>query len=449
MVQDRNLSRRSTFVLSYIEGAFFAMMVGSSESFVMAYLSAYRFPTFQIALASTLPIFVASFLSALIPNFVSSPRIKSSVELSVGTQILGLIGFCSFVIFKLDFAFLLLSLCLYWVGGTLAAPLWLDWMAGWLPISKLRSFHSRRNSFVMVITVVTFLSSSFLFQSFDKEFSFLLLFIVGLGSRIVSLVLLQFQTSPQAAHTTHSSFDEVRKLKAKPWLLHALLVLVFFKFTVGTSSPFFIPYKLTDLKLPISMYIWLTALPFVGRALILHQIGYARNSISAIAGLKIAIFSIALLPIMYAFSRDRIPLGLTELFGGAAWGLFEISLIVYIQSQFKGRARSITGLHNCIMAGGAALGALFGSHLLELFDQSFFWLFAASTIFRFSSFLAVVWIFRRHPQLSASPSDYRTVLSSVLSLRPSLASTGRIFLTRKRKPDKITETTRQDILSDT
>ena len=103
------------------------------------------------------------------------------------------------------------------------------------------------------------------------------------------------------------------------------------------------------------MYIWLTALPFVGRALILHQIGYARNSISAIAGLKIAIFSIALLPIMYAFSRDRIPLGLTELFGGAAWGLFEISLIVYIQSQFKGRARSITGLHNCIMAGGAAL----------------------------------------------------------------------------------------------
>ncbi|PIR22352.1 MAG: hypothetical protein COV44_08035 [Deltaproteobacteria bacterium CG11_big_fil_rev_8_21_14_0_20_45_16] len=449
MAHDRNLARRSAFVLSYIEGAFFAIMVGSSESFVIAYLSAYKFPTFQIALASTLPIFVASFLSALIPNFISSNRIKSSVELSVGTQILGLIGFCSFVLFKLDFAFLLLSLCLYWIGGTLAAPLWLDWMAGWLPSSKLRSFHSRRNSFVMFITVATFLSSSFLFHSFDLKFSFLLLFIIGLCSRIISLVLLQFQQSPREAQTTVSSFDELRRLNAKPWLLHALLILVLFKLTVGTSSPFFIPYKLGELNLPLSVYIWLTALPFVGRALILHQIGYARSSISAIAGLKIAIFSIALLPIMYAFSRDRLPLGLTELLGGAAWGLFEISLIVYIQSQFKGRARSITGLHNCIMAGAASLGALFGSHLFELFDQNFFWLFISSTVFRFSSFLAVVWIFRRHPQLNASPSDYRTVLSSVLSLRPSFASTGRIFLARKRRPDESTKTTRQDVLSDT
>lgn len=388
-------------------------------------------------LAASLPVFIGALSSSVIPRLVGQERLKAALLCCVALQPLGLalilLGLMGYL--PKQFA-VLVGLSLYWTGGMSSAPLWIDWMSQWIHRFKVTQFHSRRNSFVTFISLLAFSASSLLFLKWsDEGFVTKLLLIIAIGARVVSWLLLFVQTSPPPRRAYSSEADsQVFPSKIPAYLFGFFILIVLFKASTGVASPYFIPFKLNELKIEMSLYVWLTALSFLGRSLILHQIGHFKTIFSPFVGMLFSMLGISIVSSLYLFSSSSYWLAAVEIFGGVSWGLFEISLLAILLKELGNRSRKVNSLLAAVMAlavvGGASVGALIIDH-----SEGYASVLISSSVLRFVIFVAVAFYCSRHPQLRRSAFEYRQFLSSVLSLRPSFSLVGRIIpiLDREKK----------------
>ena len=149
--------RRKTLGFSQLEAGLYALMVGCSETFALYYAVKRGIAQQDFAVISSVPILLGAIANWLIPQFVPTRFVKHALLLTVFTQICGLAGLFHSVGAENHFAWILISLSLYWIGGLAANPLWIDWMSGWLPQERLSRYLSRRNGFVALMTVIAYL----------------------------------------------------------------------------------------------------------------------------------------------------------------------------------------------------------------------------------------------------------------------------------------------------
>jgi hypothetical protein len=433
----RNLLRGS-----YWEGALYAIMVGSTESFALYFALKSGISYSDLGLLSTLPIVFGSICQWVIPQFVRDNNARFLKLFCYGIQVLGILALIQATRSPLPRYWLFSGLSLYWIGGMSSGPLWLQWLSSEIPPKVFSIFFSKRNAFVSIITVFAYLSTSVFLSNGQDLHRFLAAFVVGALARTLGLAAQAWISRPSVSAANNPHFP--REILRDPGdssprfinpdkvpIIEMFLFTIFFRVASNISSPFFMPFMVRELKYSLLEYTALTSIPFVGRFLFLSNWGRSMDGMKPFIGLTIAGFGISTLPALWVtFPVYGFLLSL-ETISGMMWGGFELCCLMVLRMKYGTKSLKPIALHMALMNLGATLGAKMGGHLLEG-GLGFSKVFYLSSGLRF--IVTTLFLLR----ISSLPLTYQSIrahrefLSTVLSIRPSMANLGRILWLRRR-----------------
>jgi MFS family permease len=409
-------------------------MVSLTESYALVYFVGVESDPIWLGILSTLPILLGAVAQAVVPFAVATHHRWKGVMVSVVIQVLGLL-----LLVTQTWAFhnglFLLALTLYWVGGSAAAPLWVDWISDWLPRDERNTFLSTRSGFINAVMLIGFMGASgYLYWMDRSAFSYFVIFLAGSAARVLSLYFLS--KHPPRVRPWHRPYvrsaDVATDIPFDKGPLASLIVYFFMlKFTVSIASPFFLPYMLQHLKLSIVDYSLITAAPFLTRWIFLTQWGPILNRMSKYTLMLITYLGIGMTPWVWTLSNSVVFLIAVELFSGFVWAGFEMSSMLAIYSVEHKNPGRVFGLVFAMGALGGVLGGYLGGWLLTL-DMGYQTLFELNSGMRLLVLIGIFVHAISTKILPTSPKYYRDALFTVLSIRPSFGNIHRL-LPRPRK----------------
>ncbi len=410
-------------------------MVGMAETFALYYAVKQNIPLTQLALLSTMPLLMGSLSQWILPQIVKDSGVRSAKLGFYVVQILGLLCLCKAVMSPNFYPWLFVALSLYWIGGLTAGPFWIQWMVGEVPSKAFGGFLSKRNAFVALCTLVAYLGTASYLDKHSQSQNFLIVFGIGTLARVLSfacqIILSRAQINWPESRARVSP-QRIEQLRSPIIWMIGLTAL--FKTVVTMASPFFLPYMMNELHFGIPEYVGLTAIPFVGRFVFLAGWGRASQDLRPFVGLQIACLGIAIIPAIWAARPPFYVYVISELLGGFLWGGFELCAILIVQRFRPKNTLRTLGLHMSLMSAGSVLGAWIGSKWMQSGQHTFVDLFLLSSSLRLCVAALMILVFLRLPATRVRLQVYGEYLSTVLSLRPSLATVGRMIAAPRRKP---------------
>jgi hypothetical protein len=437
------LTKKNVLFKTYFEAIFFALMVATSESYALFYFTKQGLGHFQVALMSTIPLLMGASFQFIVPKILKDRYVAYGILASIFTQIigLGLLVYCAYrPIEEFSFPLLLAGLSCYWVGGQTCAPLWLDWVSR-LTESKeeFGKYLARRNTISTLLIMVFYFSFSLLI---DAHFyiPFFAVFSVGLSARVGSFIYQSYLTCKSMPLIKDTFADEFVREEVddsdneflKP-LFAFFIWTALFRFSVNLSAPFFLPYMVGELEFTTIQYVCLTSIPFLGRALFVHNWGRASTGIRSFWGIQLACVFISVIPLLWTFHQNIFYLAGLEFFSGVFWGGFELTVVLMVQNFAGKNVRKYLGIHMALMTLFSVLGAMCAAMLLR-FGLEYTELFRLSTGVRLLVSFGLIYTAAKFSMTKLSKQETLPYLTSVLSLRPSMANIGRIVLPSRRRP---------------
>ncbi|MBN8554580.1 MAG: MFS transporter [Deltaproteobacteria bacterium] len=341
------------------------MMVGSSETFAFYYAVKRDVTETQLALLTTAPVLLGALCNWLIPYWTKHRHLKGGVLSSVFIQILGLLGLLVSIHLSQPFWTIFISLSLYWMGGLTASPLWIDWISGWLPHGRFGRFYSRRNGFVAMMTVVTYLLASFLLSGENNISIFKIVFSAAIIFRSISLLMLCLQKTAVTRRPIKDSTEPLSAIFRSRLIFGMILFTVLFRYVSNFATPFLTPYMMNELHFDLRAFAWITAVPFLGRMISQSHWGELSRKNLSLPALQVSMIMIAGVCLVWSMAKSIEVLTIAEISSGIFWGAFELFTIVMIQEFLPGDARGIIGFHICLTNLAATLGAMSGAFLLN------------------------------------------------------------------------------------
>ena len=431
------------YYLTYLDGIFVALTVASSESYALYYYSKVGLGSLEIGILSTLPILIAALTQLLIPRWANTRiRLNQGLIASIVVQILGLVGIFYSSLANPSFPLILAAITLYWIGGQNAAPLWLDLTCNIIKRAEYARYLGRRNTFIILVTMIAYIFFSYLVR---RGYDFSDLFFFGLLMRGVSLLLNillikrfhgKSSDGPEPLPTTLPTFQIPSDIVVDSALKAFLRWGSLFRFFVAVSSPFFILYMVRDLDLSVSSYVWLTAIPFLGRALFQPFWAIISRQGFGFQALQISLICASLLPWGWTFSVNFLYLLILQFVSGVVWGGIDLVQLLLIQDHHHGSSRELIGRQNAFFTFFSTIGACYGGWLL-MHGMDSFGIFRLSSLGRLLSALILAYHFRQFPISKIGIRKTTQHLVSLLSMRPSFVFLYRLLPPGKRIPSPI------------
>ncbi len=407
--------RRRVLRYCYWEGAFWALMTGIAENYGLFYAVKRGLSPHEVALLTTVPMFLGALSNWLSPwIFRRFSQLKLGIIITASIQVVGLGCLVWAVKSEGYVGWVFWGLCLYWMGGLGATPLWIDWMSAWLPQERFGRFYSRRTSTLAIVTLVAFMGTSLWIARQNSLHIFLYVFGLAFLARVASVILLAIQPTPR------SKWEESRSLFEKPrvWSWRSILIFMgaaaIFKFVVNLSSPFVLPYMVKTLDLSIFDIAIANGAAYFGIVLMVTSFAEAMRNFRPIMGFQIMMILAALNCLAWSFVRDLVSISFLQFLSGFTWAVFDLACILIFQANFPGMARQILGIHMSLSGLAVIAGSYVGARLLdsgvsyiELFWISGEWRLIVALIF----FLISLFLWRDY---SVPLKDYRGFLKTAL-----------------------------------
>jgi MFS family permease len=368
---------KQTVKLSHFEGGLYALMVASTESFLYFFALKQNISTFELAILSTLPLFLGAIAQLFIPKLVSDKYLGMSVVWTMLMQIFGVLGILYTALVQFDFSILLLSTCIHFIGGLSSSPLWIDWAARIIPRRNFRKYMANRSSYTWSLILIFYISLALLIEN-TTWFKLSYVFVIGAFARIFSCSMQALiikgrfskQISEKFSHSSHAqSTKSFFQFEIPSFIKSLLFVFIFwtalFRLSVQVSGPFFVSYMLKDLKLSLTQYVILSSIPYFGRAIFFNFWGRVGRGNHAFYSLILTIFYISIIPIVWTFSRSYFYLIATEVLAGMAWGGLELNQVLMVQNFVHKRSRDLLGAHMALTNFFGVIGALIGSKIID------------------------------------------------------------------------------------
>lgn len=384
---------KQTVKLSHFEGGLFALMVASTESFLSYYAIKQNITPFELALLTTIPLLCGAIAQIIIPKIISDKHLAASIVWTMLIQIVGVLGILHTVYKAFSYNHLLFYACIYFIGGQSSTPLWIEWASRIIPKRNFRKYLANRSEFTWYLILFFYISLALLGQ-YTSWFKIITIFIIGALARIFSCVV-QFLIIRKHVPTgiikkINHQENYVIDPKIKKTIFTFIILTALFRMCVLMSGPFFFPYMLNELHLSMTSFVILSSMPFLGRAIFFSRWGRRGTLFSPFLGVIIAGFYIAIIPIIWTFSRNYFYLLGFEIISGIFWGGFELNQIMMIQNFIHQKSRVYLGAHMALTNFLAVLGAVIGSYWLNN-NYSYYTVFRLSALFRLSviMFLAI------------------------------------------------------------
>lgn len=415
---DRRLNRDLT--VSVGDATSFGVMVGVGETYIPAFVLAIGLGEIFAGLITTIPLLIGSLLQLISPWGVERFRShRRWVAVCAGLQ-----GLC--------FVPLIIAACvgrispvmamavtsLYWGAGLATGPAWNTWIGRVIPRPIRANFFARRSRLQQIATFAGFLLAGISLQMVGRGSEavpmFAALFLLAGLCRLVSTGCLWLQSEPQPipAGAGRFSFRHAAAQFTGGPTSGLLWLAVSMQAAVYISGPYFNPYMLKVLNFSYAGYAILLGTSFVAKFACLPLWGRYAHRHGAQRLMWIGSFGLIPLAGSWVFSDNYIYLVSVQVISGAAWGAYELALMLLIFETIPERDRTnVLTLYNVANSVALVLGSAVGAVVLMIGDVSkgsYLWVFGLSTCVRL---ICTLWLWRLPPMTTvADPSSSALVL---------------------------------------
>jgi hypothetical protein len=380
--------------LSVGDGSAYGVMIGVGETYLQAFVLAIGMGEVFAALIATVPQLTGSLLQLVSPFAIRHLRShKLWVVVCAGLQ-----GLCFLPLLVAAWSgsisqpavFLVASL--YWATSLGTGPAWNTWQGTIIPHQIRAKFFARRARLCQATTLAGFLAGGFALKtgqaSGNEVQVFAALFATALVCRMISTACLMLQSEPFPIppEMRFLSLGEQWQRFSRGPSGRLLTFAVSMQVGVFIAGPFFVPYMLKELGFQYHHYALLIGASYVAKFVTLPWWGRLAHVTGAHRLLWIG--AVGLIPLAggWAVSDNYFWLLALQLVAGAAWGAYELALVLlFFETIPETERTSLLTLYNVANSVALAVGSLIGAAILNglgISATSYLWVFGASTFFR-------------------------------------------------------------------
>ena len=376
------------------DGSAYGLMVGAGETYLQAFVLAIGMGEVFAALIATLPQLIGSLMQLMSPRAIKwIGSHKWWVVTCASIQ-----GLCFVPLILAAWAgeisqgAILVVTAFYWASSLGAGPAWNTWQGTIIPRQIRAKFFAHRAILCQMTTLAGFLGGGFGLQAGKSAGNhvpvFAILFGVAMLCRILSTLCLVAQSEPFPipAEMQFLSLKQQWRRFTRGSSGRLLLFAVGMQVGVYIAGPFFVPYMLKELSFQYHHYAILIGASFVAKFISLRWWGKLAHRTGAHRLLWIG--SLGLVPLAggWVVSSNYVWLFSLQLVAGAAWGAYELALVLlFFETIHETERTSLLTLYNVANSIALAVGSLIGAMILNglgISAVSYLWVFAASTFFR-------------------------------------------------------------------
>ncbi|MFW9950796.1 MAG: MFS transporter [Candidatus Thorarchaeota archaeon] len=309
-----------------------------------------------------------------------------------------------FIIIALLFQFTLLQEYLPWIlmgffliymlGAGVMNPPWFSVMGDIVPEDYRGRYFAKRNLITNSVALLGILFLSFSLDWFDFQgllfFGFIIIFILGLGTRLISAFLFTQHYYPpynfeKIDHVkTSEFFKELPKSNFGKFTLFVSLLI----FGQWIAGPFFSVYMLNELQFDYSTFIVINLSSSLVGLFIFPILGKISDKFGNVILIKIGGLIIPIIPLLWLFFNT--PMGIIlgpQLLSGVGWTAFNLATANFIFDNITSKKRGkYIALYNLLLGIAITLGGLAGSFIISFisitFMNEYHFLFLLSSIVR-------------------------------------------------------------------
>ncbi len=403
---------RRDLSMSVGDGTAFGVMVGIGETYVPAFMLFVGMGDVFAGLITTIPLLVGSILQLVSPWAVRTlGSHRRWVVICAGMQGLCFLPLLAAALLGTIAPWIAMIVAtIYWGSGLATGPAWNTWQGTLVPRSIRTHFFARRARLQQIATLVGFLIGGFALEygrrssSGTQALIFVGLFATAAICRGLSTACLAAQSEPTPipAGLRWLSWGETWQRASSGSTGRLLLFAVVMQSGVYVAGPFFNPYILKTLQFTYAEYATLLGASFVSKFLLLPLWGKLAHKVGAQRLLWAGAIGLIPLAAGWNVSSNYVWLLVLQLFAGAAWGAYELALVLLFFETIPERERtSVLTLYNLANSAAILFGSAIGAVILQwgaVTAEAYHWVYAASTLMRLLAVIQLA-LFR--------PSDMR------------------------------------------
>ncbi|MBI4802212.1 MAG: MFS transporter [Elusimicrobia bacterium] len=435
MAPPKNCVRQSVDA-SLKDGAFWALMTGFVEPYIVPFALALGASTLGIGFLRSVPALLGSLFLIFNERFVARlGSCRKAVFVNVFTQALaaGAGALSAFLPAPYGLLFFIAAVTVYTLSGAMSNPPWAALMGEYLPASRRGEFFGFRYQLVgLTFFAAGFAASAVLAVSAPAPAAygkspltgFVLIFALAglfrLGSAYYITRMYEPRTGFHLPKTVPASFwsifdfDSVR-LRAMFLLTFVLLGAAFL------TAPYFSVYVLKELHYGYLKYTFLVTVGPLMTYLFMKRWGRLADAFGSVKVLRLSFLLIPTVPLFWAVSRNFIYLSLVEVYSGVIWGAYLIGINNFLYdaagAALRTRANACFGfISGLAQFGGAMLGGWLYEVLPAWHGSPFIILLIISGVLRFFAFSLFLRLVKEDHKSKPAP-DYQLALF-LLGLKP-------------------------------
>jgi MFS family permease len=388
------------------DGAAASVMVGIGETYLPAFVLALTANQVASGLVATLPMFLGAMVQLVSPYAVR--HWHSYRRWVVLCAVFQAAAFLPLVVAAWSGSMPCVAVfaiaSVYWGTGMAGGSSWNTWVGPLVPSRVHARYFARRTLLSQSAQVLAFVAGGVSLQwgtAWGEPLRpFALLFLAAAMSRFLSSYVLSIQSEPcppgdeLVTLKLRQLASRVRQDRIGRMLLYMLAV----QSSVQIAAPYFTPYMLRHLEFSYWEYVVLICAAYLAKIACLPWLGRLIDRWGAKHVLWLSGLAISPVPALWLVSDSIAYLLGLQMFSGAVWGGFELSmLLLFFETLPRHQRVSILTVFNLANATAVLLGSLAGGMLLSAMYSSpqAYW-----TIFVISSFarLAALGLLVRLPQ---------------------------------------------------
>lgn len=419
---------RRSLRLSVLDGALYAVMLGTSESYLGAFAVALGHDSQALAILSTLPMVVGAFAQLLAGTVVRAlGGHKRLVAAAAALQALAHLGFIAIALTSESALLpLLVTKVLFWTGASIGAPAWSAWMAKLTARVPRERYFARRSLILNVVLLVSFLAAGGVLElgrASERTLpAFALLFAAALVARALSATALALKHDPGG--DIAGALTVVTRAREAFRVPGARIAVVLALLHLGTyvSAPFYTPFMLQRLEMGYLEFSLLTAVSILAKALSFLLWRHASRRFGLLFVLVAGVSGATTLALMWALHPSFGMILGAQALGGLSWGAVEFASFQLLLKTTRDDLRvEFFSLSNCLTGAAQLAGALTGGALLERGLLDYQPLFLISSAGRALSLLALFGA----PAALLVVKPTAALVTRMLSVRPSAGAVAR------------------------
>lgn len=437
------------------DGAAYAVMTGSGETYFSAFAVFLKASTAQIGFLASVPALLASF-AQLLSAWLGHTFGKRKAIILTGATLQAFIWIPMAILpwLPTDHAVEIFIGCviLYYTFGNLAAPQWSSLMGELVAEKKRGRFFARRTRISSLTSFLSLVAAGYLLHYFDNNLAtrtgYLILFGVAFISRLVSVYHLTKMYDPpgnvSAIEVPVAKLTWVQLRQSRFAGFSVFFALI--QFSVAVGSPFFAIYLLRDLGYSYVEFMALSASTVLMQFVTLNRWGRISDIFGNRVILSLCGSLIPFVPFLWLFSPNFYYLLVVQAFGGAIWAGFTLSASNFLYDLMPSDKRATyMAAHSVLASLGVFFGALLGGYLGTVLPASYlvfgyeinllsqlYNVFILSFVFR--SITCLLLLPRLKEIRRVKPVSFRRLIFRVVRFHPLSGLNFEVISSRKKSP---------------